>query len=205
MERAFTHVLYESGCRISEILRLDIKDIQHDIKGTYFYVTGKTGVRKIPLFDSVNDLNNWLEHHPLKQPNSPLWVGGGTRNFNKRLQYLPARSLFLRVINRSAITKHLTPHCFRHSRAYELKNKNFTEFEMCDMFGWKYGSKMPRIYIKPNLDSLTEKLSQLYQQKQLPNDMELAVNMIDPKKIKEFFLTEFKELEKKGKLKVIVS
>ena len=44
-DRAFISVLYESGCRISEIGILRIKDISFDRYGARISISGKTGAR----------------------------------------------------------------------------------------------------------------------------------------------------------------
>ena len=48
-DRAFVLVLYESGCRIGELLGLRIKDIAFDQYGALLSVNGKTGIRRIRI------------------------------------------------------------------------------------------------------------------------------------------------------------
>ena len=51
-DRAFVLVLYESGCRIGEILGLRMKDLAYDEKGALLSVSGKTGTRRIRIVAS---------------------------------------------------------------------------------------------------------------------------------------------------------
>ena len=40
-------MLYDSGCRIGELLTLRVKDIEYDDYGIRLTVNGKTGVRRV--------------------------------------------------------------------------------------------------------------------------------------------------------------
>ncbi len=72
-DRALLFALYESGCRISEILKLKVGEVNFDRYGAYFVVDGKTGQRRIRLIDSVPDLQAWINKHPLRDnPNNPM-------------------------------------------------------------------------------------------------------------------------------------
>ncbi|MDI6798938.1 MAG: tyrosine-type recombinase/integrase, partial [Candidatus Aenigmarchaeota archaeon] len=65
-DKAIISVLWESGCRVGEILSIMIRNLQFDKYGAIMIVHGKTGYRRIRLVSSVPHLSNWLEHHPLK-------------------------------------------------------------------------------------------------------------------------------------------
>jgi len=51
-DRAFILALYESCCRIGEILPTRLKNIQFDKYGCKIFITGKTGVRPVRLIAS---------------------------------------------------------------------------------------------------------------------------------------------------------
>jgi len=53
-DKAFILVLYESGCRIGEILSLRIHNVQFDNYGTVLSVSGKTGDRRIIATLKIN-------------------------------------------------------------------------------------------------------------------------------------------------------
>ena len=63
-DKALLAVLYESGCRVGEVLNLYIKDVEFDKEGARMCVQGKTGMRKIRIIFSVPYLVTWLNNHP---------------------------------------------------------------------------------------------------------------------------------------------
>jgi integrase len=65
-DRAFIAVLYESGCRIGEILTLRLKHVQADKYGAKIMVSGKTGMRSVRLIASAPYLLTWVNIHPVK-------------------------------------------------------------------------------------------------------------------------------------------
>ena len=146
-DKALVSVLYESGCRIGEILTLRIKHISFDEYGAKIVVNGKTGMRRIRIISSVPHLATWIENHPLRdKPDAPVWVGIGTRNKNGAVQYKNVRTLIAKLAEKAGIKKRVNPHMFRHSRATHLAN-HLTEAQMNQYFGWVQGSDMPSTYV----------------------------------------------------------
>lgn len=146
-DKAFISLLYESGCRIGELLTLRIKNISFDEHGVLINVFGKTGSRKIRLIASTPYLSSWLQNHPFKDNlDSPLWINHGQRNHNEAMVYSTARKLLESTFERAKLLKKHNPHLFRHSRATYLAN-HFTEFQMNQYLGWVQGSNMPATYV----------------------------------------------------------
>jgi site-specific recombinase XerD/ribosomal protein L40E len=145
-DKAFVLVLYESGCRIGEILSLQIKHVQFDEYGAVLLVNGKTGQRRVRVILSAPKLNQWVENHPLKNANAPLWVTIGTNSRNKVWTYGTAREVLKKLAKRAGIKKRIYPHLFRHSRATHLAN-HLTEAQMKQYFGWVQGSDMASVYV----------------------------------------------------------
>jgi integrase len=58
-DKTLVFVLYESGCRIGELLSMKIKNVQFDKYGAQIIVSGKTGQRRIRLVSSAPFLVNW--------------------------------------------------------------------------------------------------------------------------------------------------
>jgi len=141
-DRAFIAMLYESGCRIGEMLFLRIKHIAFDRYGAQIRVNGKTGPRRIRIISSVPYLTEWLNKHPDKDnPDSYVWLGSqGLIGYNR------ARYIIKSLGKKAGIKKRLHPHIFRHSRATHLAN-HLTEAQMKEFFGWVQGSDMASIYI----------------------------------------------------------
>jgi integrase len=63
-DKVLISVLYESGCRIGEVLSLRMKHVQFDEYGCQIIVNGKTGQRRVRLIASAPYLNNWINLHP---------------------------------------------------------------------------------------------------------------------------------------------
>jgi len=169
-DKALISLLYESGFRIGELLPLMIKNIEFDEYGAKILVPeeGKTGMRKIRLVSSVPYLATWIENHPLKDnPESPLWVGIGTRNKNEAIGYQNTRTLIINLAKKANIKKRTHSHIFRHSRATDLAS-HFTEAQMNHYFGWVQGSKMTSTYVHlsgRDIDSAILKLHGLKEEK----------------------------------------
>jgi site-specific recombinase XerD len=146
-DKALISVLYESGCRIGELLNVRLKDVEFDDYGFVMLVKGKTGPRRIRLVRSVTRLSLWIEHHPRKQDQeSPLWVNIGTTNHNQAMMYTAVRKMLKDVAKRIGLNKPVNPHVFRKARATHLASK-LTEAQMCEYFGWIQGSDMPSTYV----------------------------------------------------------
>ena len=146
-DKALISVLYESGCRISEILSMRIKDVLLEEPTCALRVSGKEGSRRILLVNSTPYLANWLSHCAHKNdPQEFLWTSIGSKNRGKVLQYNSAREILKAVALKAGIKKRVNPHLFRHSRATFLANK-LTEAQMCEYLGWVQGSDMPRVYV----------------------------------------------------------
>jgi integrase/recombinase XerD len=57
-------VLYETGCRIGELLSLQMRNVSFDQYGAVLRVTGKTGDRRVRIISSAPVLASWLNAHP---------------------------------------------------------------------------------------------------------------------------------------------
>ena len=146
-DKAFILTLYESGCRIGELLNLRIKHVQLDKWGAVLLVNGKTGQRRVRVIVSFPKLNQWIENHPLREdPNAPLWITIGTNSRNKVLNYATAKTVLKKLAKKAGIKKRIYPHLFRHSRATHLAN-HLTEAQMKQYFGWVQGSDMASVYV----------------------------------------------------------
>ncbi len=145
-DKALILVLYESGCRIGELLTLKIKNIQFDQYGTILHVDGKTGSRRIRIITSSPQLAIWLDCHPARDdPEAPVWVTVGTRRGHV-LSYGGAKTIIQDIAEKAGLKKRVHAHLFRHSRATHLAN-HLTEAQMKEMFGWTRDSSMAATYV----------------------------------------------------------
>jgi site-specific recombinase XerD len=146
-DKALVSVMYESGCRIGELLSMSLKHVTFDEYGAQLIVKGKTGMRRVRIIAASPLLANWIENHPLRgNPEAPLWVMLGVRNKHQNMTYNAVRVMLNRLGKKAGIKKKVNPHNFRHSRATYLA-KHLTEAQMSQYFGWVQGSDMPSTYV----------------------------------------------------------
>lgn len=146
-DKAFILVLYESGCRVGEVLTLRIRNVQFDDYGAVLIVSGKTGDRRVRIIVSAPKLGSWIENHPLKENiDAPLWVNLSTNNKNENFSYGAAKAMLKDVAKKAGIKKRIYPHLFRHSRATFLANF-LTEAQLKQHFGWVQASDMASTYV----------------------------------------------------------
>lgn len=162
MEKAFIMVLYESACRIGEILSLKLKDVTPDQYGFTIMVNGKTGMRRIRLIESSPDIVMWINNHPKKQDrDSPFFIQLSNNNsqYGKEFNHTFATEIIKKLAKRSGIKKHVHPHLFRHSRLTILA-KDFTESELKIIAGWTGSSNMAGVYVHLSGGDIERKMLQ---------------------------------------------
>jgi integrase/recombinase XerD len=148
-DKALLSTLAESGCRISEIGNMKIKNISFEEYGARLTVNGKTGMRKVLVINSSPYLEAWINNHPYNEnPESFIWVS----TFGKLLSYTRIISILKQSAKKAGIKKRVYAHLFRHSRATHLASI-MTEANMKQYFGWGQDSKMCGIYIHMNGNS----------------------------------------------------
>lgn len=122
-DRALILVLYETECRVGEILTLKIDDVQLDTHGAIMIMKGKTGPRRVRIIFSAKALSEWLNHHPSRlDPESPLWTSFESAGSTKPLEYYAFRKMLSVTASRAKIGKRVNPHSFGHARASNLAN-----------------------------------------------------------------------------------
>lgn len=142
-DRALISVLYESGCRIGELMHMKIRHIAFDQYGAKISVDGKTGPRRIRLVSSVPFIQAWINSHPKGyDPESYIWV----KTNSIPVKYGRISTILKEIAKNAGLKKRVFPHLFRHSRATFLAN-HLTEAQMKEYFGWTQASKMAAIYV----------------------------------------------------------
>jgi integrase/recombinase XerD len=145
-DKALFGLLYESGCRAGEILSMKVKNIEFLNNGgcAITFLAGKTGPRRVLIFNFASYLRQWIDSHPLKDsPEAPLWPTDDYRH--APLSDVGLRYLLRETVARTGIKKRVWLHGFRHSRATHL-SEHFTEQQMKNYLGWAPGSDMPAVY-----------------------------------------------------------
>jgi len=160
--RALILILYESGCRISELLNTRIKDVNFDQFGCYMMVSGKTGWRRVRIIDYSKDLLNWLDSHPFKNNHeSFVWINLENPNPETRITPFSVNILLKSMAKKCNIVKPVHAHAFRHARATCLA-KQLPEAVMKQMFGWTNDSRMASIYFHLSGKDVDEALLKLH-------------------------------------------
>lgn len=161
-DRALILVLYETGCRVGEILPLKVGDVQYDTHGAVMILKGKTGPRRVRIIFSAKTLSEWLNHHPTRlDPEAPMWTSFESAGSTKPLEYYAFRKMLAVTAGRAGIAKRVNPHSFRHARASNLANV-LTEAQMKEYLGWVGDSRMASTYVHlsgRNIDNALLKLN----------------------------------------------
>jgi integrase len=146
-DKALILVLFESGCRIGELLTLRIRNVQFDEYGAQLIVNGKTGMRRVRIIASAPALATWLDNHPMRDDrDAPLWITMGTRDWGEILKYGSCRQMLAKLVKRAGLKKRVFHHLFRHSRATQLAN-SLSDSQLKQHLGWVQGSSMASVYI----------------------------------------------------------
>lgn len=146
-DKAAIETLYETACRPHEFLGLKKSNVTFDDYGALVHVEkGKTGPRRIRVVNAAPLLANWIENHPLKPRDAPLWVDLSNNTTYEGLHWLGLGKLVRRLTKTAGIEKNVHPYIFRHTRLTHLA-KFMTEAQLCIFAGWEQGSDMPRMYV----------------------------------------------------------
>jgi len=113
---AIAELLYGSGLRLSELVGLDLKDL--DLEGGFVTVIGKgRKTRQVPLGrHCIAALRAMLEDRDFIAPDQPLLLGRGGRRISPRTVQKRLKDLGRRLLG----TDDLHPHRLRHSFASHL-------------------------------------------------------------------------------------
>jgi len=197
-DKAFVRVLYESGCRISELLSLRIKHVSFDNYSPILIISnGKTGGRRVRIIDKDGLLKQWIKSHPLKHdPDSYLFISVAKNKKNMPLRYQSVTKILRKLKKKSGVTKAVNPHNFRHSRATHLAGK-LTEPQMRMLFGWSMSSKMPEVYVHLSGRDIDESILKI---SGLLEDQEKDIEKIDTLAV-DFIKMVLESAEKNPKLK----
>ena len=127
--KVLTAVIYETGARVGEILRLKGRDIEFDQYGARLWIRkskSEARVLRVSLYSGL--LSSYVESRR-PQVNENLF----SRDYNTYLSWLRKAWQLANLPETKRIF-----HILRHTRATELlKSRTFTENEMMLWFGWK--------------------------------------------------------------------
>ena len=132
-DRAILEVLYSCGLRVSELVGLDWRDIDHEV-GMLTVRAGKGAKdRVVPIGEPALDaLKAWRAVMPIAaDPNAPVITNlRGTRLTTRSVENIVARR-----IEDAGVTTAITPHGLRHSFATHLLNAGADLRSIQEMLG----------------------------------------------------------------------
>lgn len=157
---AMLELLAGTGLRVSELLQLQVGDIQvGERSGRLTVRRGKQGnFRQVPLTKEVRHaLCAYLETHAnQKQPDTPLWLG--TRGA------LTHRSSVLRILQKYALqagVPDVYPHSLRHSFAIRYLKHNPGDLRGLAAILGHTSLDTVMIYTEPSIDDLAERMEKM--------------------------------------------
>lgn len=176
-DRALLMVMYEGGFRVGELGELRWKSVKFDGTGIIVNVIFKTGKpRYIRLVMSKEHLVKWMSDYPEEITDEGLVF------LNERHEPLThaavARQLG-RLACRAGITKHITPHIFRHSRITHMIQQGVNESVIKLMMWGSVDSKMFINYAHLTGNDIDREICKLYGLKTTAS--QVVDNILEPR------------------------
>lgn len=161
-DKTVISILYDSGCRIGEILTLRVKDVDFDEFGMRLTVKGKTGVRKVrAVGDSVPLMREYLQAYSRINPDEYVFIQLTGSKHGDPMKWSQVNTMIRKVLTRAKIEKRIHAHLFRHTRATILA-KDVREAPLEATMGWAHGSKMAKVYVHLDADDVDSAILKVY-------------------------------------------
>lgn len=178
-QKALLSLIFESGCRIGELLNIKLSDIRPENKEGYLEISvnGKTGRRTVYAYNSIRYIIQLIESNKYNDKDAYLFYNN--MNSNGPIGYNMAVKLIKKVFKKANINKPCNPHNFRHSRATELVRKNMQESIQRKFMGWTADSQMLKVYVhltKKDVENGFRQLNGLDKQEQI-QDLPIICSM----------------------------
>jgi len=163
--------LWASGCRIGELLTLqlrDVKPLSNGLAGRGFVIElrkSKTTERVIPLLEerrinTIRYLRVYMEQRKRDgaSPEDALFVNV----HGEPLEYRAAKKWLDAAARAANLRKRVHFHAFRKGRATDFAEKGWSGPQMNQIMGWQHGSRMPGVYIQRAGVDVTRKMAEDY-------------------------------------------
>jgi len=147
--KAILELLYGSGLRRSELIGLNICDV--NFEQGYAKVLGKGSKERIvPITDiALDSIQNYLLTRPNYLPSSPLFIS----SYGRRISGEGIRKIIKQSAINAKLIRHITPHSLRHSFATHLLNNGCDLKTLQEMLGHKSLSAT-QVYTHVSLERL---------------------------------------------------
>ena len=145
-DKALFAILYDAGCRKTELLSTRIKDASFDKYGCLLWLpVSKTKPRPARLVFASSYLREWLDAHPNKDKKDSfifcsLLEPHGQLSDNGLYEQIK------RIAKKAGITKRVTPHRWRATRSTDL-SKKVSEQSLKNIMGWSPNSQVVKVYV----------------------------------------------------------
>ena len=160
VDRALIMLLYEGGFRIGEIAQMKWGDLSFNNGGVATSIKFKTAfARHIRAYMCTQYLQNWKADYPgIPEGSASVFVNSRGKPFihatiAKRIQ---------RIVQRAGITKHVTPHLFRHSRITHMINDGVQESVIKMMMWGTVNTTMFETYAHLTGKDIDTEISRVY-------------------------------------------
>lgn len=160
VDRAFIGMLYEGGFWAGEVAAMKWGDLHFDGTGIVVNVNFKTGKPRYVRIIMANEyIAQWRNDYPgipegdafvyLNEQRRPLTNNGAIDQLN-------------RICQRAGITRHITPHLFRHSRLTHLINEGVSE-SVIKMIMWgSVHTNIFKVYAHLTGNDIDDELKRVY-------------------------------------------
>jgi site-specific recombinase XerD len=150
-------VLYDTGCRNSELTEIKLGDVILDAEEPYILIHGKGGKQRMaPITESAKHLEVYIRRfHKDSLPNNHLFYRKDSSGNHRKL----SKYAIIRLVKKHAdiarktcpeIPENVHPHSFRHSRAMHLLDDGASMTEIAHILGHN-STLTTQIYAKASL------------------------------------------------------
>lgn len=160
VDRAFIGMLYEGGFRAGELAIMKWGDLHFDGTGIVVNVNFKTGKpRYVRIIMAKEYIAQWRNDYPgIPEGDAFVFVN----SYRKPLTNNGVIVQLNRICQRAGITKHVTPHIFRHSRITHLINEGVSE-SVIKMIMWgSVHTNMFKVYAHLTGNDIDDELKRVY-------------------------------------------
>ena len=149
-EKAVVEMLYSTGCRVTELERLNISDVNFETKEVVLF--GKGDKHRISYLNAKAEvaLKDYLSERT--DDNKALFVY--ERNPHARLKKSGIEDMIRKIMDRTPdVTTHVTPHIFRHTTATIALDRGMNVVDVSRLLGHRRVETTME-YITTNSDSV---------------------------------------------------
>lgn len=131
-ELAIIEMLFSTGCRVSELVNLNIKDVNFQTKEVVLF--GKGNKHRLSFLNAKAEVSLKEYLNLRKDDNTALFVSD--RKPYDRIKKSGIEAIVRRIVERSPdISTHVTPHIFRHTTATVALNRGMEVTEVSKLLG----------------------------------------------------------------------